>query len=391
MQTITVKMLGDFCLQTETAYIHNGTSRANKSWLLLAVLLCSRGRPVSKKKLLENLWLNDKCDVSNLDNSLRITLHRSRALLDALWPGAGKDLIITKGTEYSWNWKYKTLIDVERFEELCSTKINRKASIDNIMAALELYDAEFLQNYSSELWVLTLREHYHKLYTSAAKEAVKKAYTDERGKEIADYCRRVLEADPYNEKLAQILMDQLGLLGDHVGVKDVYEKLFHSFVNDLDRFPSEETKEAYARNSYIKGGESFNMETVIQQLMEDDTLPGALQCNFDYFKFLCRAEIRDLQRTKGTSHVALITVSTDDKKLKNSKKYVALIEHLGTRIKSYLRRGDAFAQCTSSQYVLLLPRANYENSCMVCRRCIGAFKCAYPETKLKISFSVHPL
>jgi hypothetical protein len=39
----------------------------------------------------------------------------------------------------------------------------------------------------------------------------------------------------------------------------------------------------------------------------------------------------------------------------------------------------------------MLPKANYENSCMVCRRVITAFHRNHPHVAAKINFMVQPL
>ena len=39
----------------------------------------------------------------------------------------------------------------------------------------------------------------------------------------------------------------------------------------------------------------------------------------------------------------------------------------------------------------MLPSANYEDSCMVCRRILAAFHRAHPHVAVKINFMVQPL
>ena len=39
----------------------------------------------------------------------------------------------------------------------------------------------------------------------------------------------------------------------------------------------------------------------------------------------------------------------------------------------------------------MLPQANYENSCMVCERIVGAFSRRYPHSPALIHYSVQPL
>lgn len=43
-----------------------------------------------------------------------------------------------------------------------------------------------------------------------------------------------------------------------------------------------------------------------------------------------------------------------------------------------LYQGDVVSRCSVSQMVVMLPQANYENSCAVCQRIIKAFQRQYP-------------
>jgi GGDEF domain-containing protein len=67
------------------------------------------------------------------------------------------------------------------------------------------------------------------------------------------------------------------------------------------------------------------------------------------------------------------------------------MEQLGDTLRTNLRRGDTISRCSVSQYILMLPKANYEDSCMVCRRLIAAFNHSHPYVTAKINFMVQPL
>jgi hypothetical protein len=67
------------------------------------------------------------------------------------------------------------------------------------------------------------------------------------------------------------------------------------------------------------------------------------------------------------------------------------MEQLGLTIRTNLRRGDSFSQCSVSQYIIMLPKANYEDSTMVCRRLLSAFYKTHPHVSAKIHFMVQPL
>jgi hypothetical protein len=47
--------------------------------------------------------------------------------------------------------------------------------------------------------------------------------------------------------------------------------------------------------------------------------------------------------------------------------------------------------CSASQYILMLPQANYENSCKVCERVIKTFTRQYPHSPARLRYAVQPL
>ena len=67
------------------------------------------------------------------------------------------------------------------------------------------------------------------------------------------------------------------------------------------------------------------------------------------------------------------------------------MEQLGQLLRLNLRRGDTISRCSTSQYIIMLPRANYEDSCMVCKRVIAAFFHTHPHVAARINFMVQPL
>ena len=84
MKPINICMLGEFTLQSGNAILRESGNRSRRIFGLLSFLICHRGHPVSQYKLIEHLWGED-ADIANPENTLRILLHRTRALLDQLY------------------------------------------------------------------------------------------------------------------------------------------------------------------------------------------------------------------------------------------------------------------------------------------------------------------
>jgi hypothetical protein len=116
-----------------------------------------------------------------------------------------------------------------------------------------------------------------------------------------------------------------------------------------------------------------------------------MECDYDHFKVLCYAECRALERSGNATHIALLRIDSSTDKPLTKRSQTRIMEQVGDALRLNLRRGDTISRCSVSQYILMLPKANYEDSCMVCRRVIAAFNKAHPHVAAKIRFMVQPL
>ena len=171
MEHIRIHMLGEFSLHADSASVSDAGNRSKKVWSLLAFLICNRDRTITQAKLINLLW-GDEPDSDNPENALRITLHRLRAQLDQLWPGAGRELILRKSGGYTWNNAIDITLDCDQFETLCQTSVaDEELRLKNLLDALSLYQGEFLPRQAGEMWVVPVSTHFHNLNLQATLEA----------------------------------------------------------------------------------------------------------------------------------------------------------------------------------------------------------------------------
>lgn len=385
MEPIQICMLGDFSLTAGGNTISDAGNRSRKVWGLLAYLICNRERSVSQKKLIDLLWGEDSAS-SNPENALRITLHRLRALLDQLWPGAGRELILHKDGGYGWNNAADITLDCDRFEALSGA-----GGLEGYLEALALYQGEFLSRQSSELWVIPIATHFHNCFLQMSMDAARLLSEQCRYEEAAEICRKAAAAEPYHEPLHQLLMQILGAKGDQKGAAAVYDALSKRLFDDFGIRPNEETRAVYRTAAHSPGDRTLPMDEVLEHLQEPSTTAGAMICDYDYFKVLCYAESRSMERSGKATHVALLSVSSGTDKPLAKGRMDRIMEQLGQQLRLNLRRGDTISRCSVSQYIIMLPNANYENSCMVCRRCLAAFHRAHPHVTAQIHYMVQPL
>ena len=385
METIHIQMLGEFTLSCGENKIADTDTRGKRCWQLLAYLICQQGHPVPHSRIIDLLW-SESQERSNPENTLRTTLHRTRSLLDGLWKGAGKELILYKDGCYCWNAQAVISTDFQRFEQLC-----RQGTLEACREALSVYGGDFLMRYCTEGWVIPLTTHFHNLFLEASVTAAEKLSEQGSHGEAAAICRRAAEAEPYHEPLHRLLMQELAAAGDQSGAKAVYEALSKRLFDDFGVRPNGETQAVYRRTVHSPTDRTLPMDEVLEHLQEPELIAGALQCDYDYFKVLCYVESRAMERSGSATHVLLLSVTSGTGEPLSKARQQRIMDQLGDTIRTNLRRGDTFSRCSVSQYIIMLPKANYENSTMVCRRLLSAFRKTYPHVNVKINYMVQPL
>jgi len=391
MEMIHVYTLGRFTLQSGNTTISDADNRSRKVWGLLAYLLYHRGQIISQKKLIDLFWRNDSAS-SNPENALRIMLHRTRTLLDQLSAGCGRKCILYKEGGYMWNPDIPVWMDCDYFDTLCLPgELDQELRLAQALEAISLYQGEFLPMHASEIWVIPICAHFQNRFLFLSQEAITLLCARGRYQEAAAICRKAISTEPYHEPLYQSLMQILAAMGDSKAAAEVYEDLSKRLFDDFGIRPSEDTRAIYRTAAHSPEGKSLPIDEILEHLQEPETAPGAMQCDYDYFKVLCYAESRSLERSGSATHVAILNITSNSDKPLSKRSLNRIMEQFGSQLRLNLRRGDTISQCSVSQYIIMLPNANYENSCMVCRRVIGAFQRAHPHVTANIHFMVRPL
>ncbi len=389
---LQVRMLGSFSIGLGDKKIDDSGNRSRKVWLLLAYMIYYRSRPIAQEELIGLLWGEEESS-ANPANALKTMFHRVRTMLDQLGESAGHDLIVRRRGGYAWNPETSVHFDVEEFEQLCRAGA-AEAEEDRLkryLGAIELYQGDFLTKLSAEPWVVPIAAYFHNLYAQAAQEALLLLEARERREEAIRLCRRALEVEPYNEDLYRHLMRNLVDMKDQRGAIAVYEDMSELFFSNFGVMPAEDIRALYREAVRVVNDRAIPLGVVRDQLRETEAVPGALFCDYDFFKVLYHAEARLVDRRGDAIHIGLLSFLGKDGKELSKRSLSRAMENLQKQIRENLRRGDVAAQCSVSQFILMLPQANYENSCMVCERIIKAFCRQHPHSPAELHYSVQPL
>lgn len=390
-EKLQVSMLGGFSLRWDENTVDDSNNRMKKVWLLLAYLIYSRGKHTTQENYL-SLLQGSKGEAEDLSGRLKALFYRARAMLDPLFPDAGHQLITRKNGTYCWNTDIPMVLDVEEFDRLRSPDAESEdLCLERYLQAMELYKGDFLPKLSMEHWAIPIAAYYHQAYLETADVTLTMLEDRNRWREAAELSRKALKIEPYSEGLYQHLMRCLLALEDRSGVVSVYEQMSELLFDTFGVMPSDESRRLYREASRQVGGQSVTMHTVKEQLQEPERAKGAMFCEYDFFRLLYQVQARAIGRSGDVIHIALLSVHGQFQKELSRKSLDIAVENLKNLVLGNLRQGDVVSQCSMSQLVIMLPQANYENSCAVCRRVIKAFERQYPHSPAQIRFHVHPL
>lgn len=389
MNSLSIQMLGGFSIACNDRCISDQDNRSKKVWALIAYLIYHRRRAVPQEELIELLW-GEEQQCSNPSGSLKAMIHRARITLDALWPSAGMELILHQSSSYTWSKNIPCDVDIDHFEELGKAASNDQDVSENAVSALQLYRGSFLPNMSSDTWVIPVSAYYHNYYIRLLLEVLPSMLQQAQYHEVATLCQNAIAVEPFHEEIHRYFMRALLAMGDRKGAARIYQKLRERLFSNFCILPAEETRALYYEATKTTNDHTISVD-VLQQQLKEEYQEGALICEYDFFRVLYHSMERSMARNGIASHIAMMTVVGKRNTQLTQKQQESAITHLEEQIRMSLRRGDAAARCSVSQFVIMLPRANYEDSCMVCNRIIRAFFRKYPRAEVDIQFTVCPI
>jgi len=388
---VQITMLGEFTLETSTQTLSSGENRSRKSRLLLAYLSYYHRRVVPQEELVAQLWGGEDGS-TNPANALKTMFHRLRTLLGSMDCFGGVAPLVHRKGGYTWNSRIPISLDTERFDDLCrrAEEAGGTERLNLQYQAAQLYRGDFLSRYASFPWVAATGERYHTKYLALLDEVLPSLERAGLFEEGAALCRSAVAIEPCSEALHGRLMRQLLNLGDQAGAIAVYEEIRKRLYDRSGDMPCEALRNLYHEAMRRINEKALSIAELTEQLCEPPG-SGALFCDYDFFRVVYHAYVRDLARSGQIIQLCLITVQGAEGTSLSRRSLDSCMANLKEILCASLRRGDLVTSCSANQYAVLLPRANYENSCRVCERVVKAFYRRCPHTPARLHYAAQPL
>jgi len=391
--TIHVKMLGTFSIECAGGAVDDNSNRMRKIWLLLAYMIYNRDTHIPQESYLSLVSKKGEEQADPL-GSLKALFYRARTLLDSAHKTLGRDVIVRKNGSYAWNTDIPLKLDVDDFESLCrkcAMDEDKSLQLESGLMALDIYEGDFLSKLSSEPWVMPIAEYYHRLYVNTVVTTLSLLEESGNVDKMVEVSEKALSIEPYEEVLYRYLMRAHLAMGNRDKALTVYEDMSELLFSTFGVMPSDESRSLYREASRSAPGVSVSAGELRESLKEEKEISGALYCEYDFFRVLYQAQARALERSGDVIHIALLSIHQKGSKEVSRRSIDIAMDNLKEIVLSNLRQGDIVTKCSATQLIVMLPQANYENSCMVCDRLVKAFFRQYPHSPIDIHQSVSPL
>lgn len=389
---LKINMLGGMSLSYKDKTINDHDNRSKKLWILLAYVITFRDKELAQNDFMELLWPNEES--SNPGNALKTLFHRVRAMLNGLEYLSGNNMIIQDNGTYSWNKRLPIILDIDEFEKTYrkgSDCENDEEKLYNYLIALDLYKGDFLPKLATESWVVPINTYYHSLYVRLIHETLELLMQKEAYDEVVRRCNIAISIEPYDEFLYYNLIQALVRMGNQQSALNQYEKMTELFFNRFGVTPSEELTALYKEIVRTTNSMETDLSVIKRHLQEQEAQPGAFYCEYEFFKNIYRLQARALARSGQAIYVGLITLTNAS----GGKLPVKILNNAMTKlndcIRLSLRQGDVYSKYSISQYIIMLPSANYENGRLVMARVAGRFRRENPHSQAMVNYTLHPL
>lgn len=391
---LDVTMFGHFSISHTTGgmtkTVTDQTTASQRLWAFLGYLICNRSTPVAQDQLIDALW-ND-AEIKDPFNTLKTLLHRTRRLLESIGIEDAKQVLLYRKGSYSWSNRVTFSIDTERFEQLYIEVLDSNAQkLPALLSAISLYGGTLLPKETQATWVITMRMYYQARFMKLCAEAALLLEQEGRFVDMIDVCRKALHEDPYDESIHLLLMQALTSNGSQQAAITHYTHVTQLFMEQLGVSPSEQLTSFYRKLLKSTNSVELDLQVVREALLEETPLPTPYFCEYAIFQDIYRLESRTTERTGQVIQLSMLSILSAGEKKLSTKQIALAMERLKSVILSTLRRGDAFTQFSASQYLILLPCANYENGNKVLQRLVRNFNKTYPTMNVRLQFSVLPL
>lgn len=390
---LEIYTLGRFKVYFDGQDLFAESSRALKIEELFMYLVTRCSQLVAPEDILEDLWPEQ--EYVNPRDAVKNLVYRLKQKLESHRVPVARSVVNCSSGCYGWNNNISYWLDAQAFENL-ARQARALAETDSLKAvaayreALNLYRGDYLPEYHRSDWVLPVRHYYRNLFSRSLSELLELQKKHRLYFQMIEDCEKALKIEDLDENLHLIYMEALLNEGRTAQARKHYEYITSLFYQELGAKPSAGMWRIYRAIKAGNESPELNFTDLRDMLKEWDENPGALLCEPDYFRFLCKLEKRRTKREERPLHLGLLTLTGPDYQLPPALQLREAADKLREVLLNTLRQGDVLSPWNESQFIILLPGLNLEQAEGVLWRIKSAFRKVCPSEDIVLRSSAYP-
>jgi len=345
---VKIYTLGNFEIYRGENNITRDVNKNSKYWQLLYYLLTYRNKKIAREKLILELGLNKNSDP---ESALSALVYRLRQKLADGDSGPKSYFIKTAGNAYTLNKSWNYWLDVEVFENLCST-INQGCSSKNALRffsrILELYRGDYLEDVQLKEWFWHTRDYYRDFLVKTLLQLDNMLSGVKDYNRLREFYSRVQQLICFDERLMIGAVETL-LKSGHQGLAlNKYREIVDWFEKNNLALPArfKNLKKTIIRGVDREPGCFF------EKLQKKSAKKEGLIKDRDLFIRLCKLEKRRTKRDLICRFLLQIKLAGYRGPNRRVRREIA--DKLSEHILKQIRSGDVFCRWSDDHFFLLL-------------------------------------
>lgn len=388
---IEVAMLGEFSITVNGVQLTNLKGRTKRVWMLIEYLIANRHKDISLDELVDVLWEEDEC--GDPLNALKNLIYRARSILREIAHTGNAEFIKFERNTYAWNNEFDCVIDSEQLVEYRRRAVDRtrpdEERIELFEKAIALYKGEFLPKSSYSSWVISTAAYYSTLYSECVMKVCSLLIDHQRFDEVIQICESALTYTPLEEPVHKMLLYAFISTGQRNRALDHYNHVIDLFYRELGVDITDSMRPLYKQLINSIDHVEIDLSVIKDDLKEAAATNGAYFCDYDVFKSLYRVQARTILRTGQSIFIVLFTLTDLDGDIPEPEISTVAVARLKDAILTSLRKGDAVASYSATQFIVMLPLISYENAETVTSRILQKFRFEYRKNNVKIATRIN--
>ncbi len=201
---------------------------------------------------------------------------------------------------------------------------------------------------------------------------------------VEELCLNAIRHAPTNELLYTCLIQALLQQKRFAEARHCYEQINEALHQQLGVSPSPKLQQLYQNICQGKMSQESDLVQVIGSLREKAGQKPAFYCDFDQFRSIYQLEARRAPRTGSCLQVVMLNVGETGRSDTGMSQVLHALVHS-------LRSSDVVARYSDSQFIIMLPDANLEDSQRVMERVSRAYSKTYPANAAKLQWQIRAL